>query len=100
MQLVSAIAIYVLFWALTLFAVLPFGLRTHDELGIDKVPGQADSAPGNASVWKILLRTTVVAGILFGLFYLNYRFGWIEAKDFNFFQGLTGQTSVPASSGS
>ncbi len=100
MQLVSGLAIYILFWALTLFVVLPFGLRTHDEMGIEKVPGQADSAPGNISIWKIVFRTTIIAGILFGLFYLNYRYGWIEAKDFNFFQALSGETSAPAPSGS
>ena len=88
MQLTSVIAIYVLFWCLTLFAVLPFGLRTHDELGQSKVRGQADSAPANASALKIILRTTVVAAILFGLFYLNYVNGWIEAKDMDFFAPL------------
>ena len=88
MQPASMIAIYVLFWALTLFAVLPFGVRTHEELGIDMVSGQADSAPGNFSAGRIILRTTVVSAILFGLFYLNYRFEWLTAEDFNFFQSF------------
>ena len=43
----SIIAIYLLFWVMTAFVILPIGVRTHEELGLPKVPGQADSAPGN-----------------------------------------------------
>lgn len=96
MQPVSIVAIYVLFWALTLFAVMPFGMRTHEELGLDKVDGQADSAPGNFSAARIVLRTTIVSGALFGLFYLNYVNGWIEARDLNFYSWLGGETYTPA----
>ena len=95
MQLVSIVAIYALFWALTLFVVLPFGMRTHDELGMDKVAGQADSAPGNLAIGKIILRTTLVSAALFGLFYLNYTYGWIDAEDFNFSQALSGSSDAP-----
>ena len=45
MKPASALAIYLLFWSLTLFAVLPFGVRTSDEAGEKGIPGQADSAP-------------------------------------------------------
>ncbi len=85
MQPASMVAIYVLFWAMSLFMVLPFGFRTHDELGLDKTPGQADSAPGNFSARRIVLRTTLVAAVLFGLFYLNYLYGWMSPDDFNVF---------------
>ena len=37
MNWVSIIAIYALFWVLTAFVILPIGVRTHDELGLDKV---------------------------------------------------------------
>ena len=47
MRVTSIIAIYALFWVLSAFCVMPFGIRTHDEAGIDKIPGQADSAPAN-----------------------------------------------------
>ena len=63
------------------FFVLPFGVRTHDEAGLAKVPGQADSAPARFEPRKIVRRTTVLSLILFGLFYANYVNGWISTDD-------------------
>lgn len=82
----SALAIFALVWVLSAFLVMPFGVRTHDELGIDKVKGQADSAPGNFRPGRILLRATMLAVIMFGLYYWNYVEGWIGPEDINFFQ--------------
>lgn len=80
----SIVAIYFLFWILSAFLVLPFGVKTHDELGIPKVAGQADSAPGNFRPGRIVFRTTIVASLLFGLFYANYVNGWIDRHSFDF----------------
>lgn len=77
MNIPSAIAIYFLFWVFSAFFVLPFGVKTADEAGVAKIPGQADSAPHAFYPGKILLRVTVVATILFVIFFLNYEFGWI-----------------------
>jgi predicted secreted protein len=63
---------------LSAFVVMPFGVRTHDELGLEKIPGQADSAPGNFNPRKILIRTTLLSATLFGLYYANYVYGWID----------------------
>ena len=41
----AIIAIYFLFWVSAAFLMLPFGVRTDEEVGNAKVPGQADSAP-------------------------------------------------------
>lgn len=87
MQITSIIAIYALFWVMSAFFVLPFGVKTHDEAGIAKIPGQADSAPANFNPRRIALRITVVATIAFGLFFLNYTFGWITADSVNFAGG-------------
>jgi predicted secreted protein len=81
MKPASALAIYLLFWALTLFAVLPFGVRTADEAGQEPVPGQADSAPQNPMLVKKLIWTTVIATLLFALFLANYVNGWIGLDD-------------------
>ena len=84
MNWVSIIAIYALFWVMTAFVILPIGVRTHDELGLDKIAGQADSAPGNFSPGTILLRTTLLSALLFGLYYANYSYGWIDRHSFDF----------------
>ncbi|WP_439532465.1 DUF1467 family protein [Polymorphobacter sp.] len=81
MKPVSLAAIYLLFWTLTLFAVLPFGVRTSREEGQEPVPGEADSAPANPQLGKKLLWTTLISAVLFGLFWANYVFGWLEVAD-------------------
>jgi predicted secreted protein len=75
----SALAIYTLFWTLTLFVVLPFGMRTAEEAGAKSGVGHAESAPHDFRFGRIMLRTTIVSAILFGLFYLNYLYGWVGA---------------------
>jgi predicted secreted protein len=77
MALTSAFAIYTLFWTMTLFVVLPFGMRTAEEAGAKPAPGHAESAPHDFRFGRILLRTTIVSAILFALFYANYIYGWI-----------------------
>ena len=85
MEWTSILAIYFLFWVMSAFLVLPFGIRTHDEEGVDKVPGQADSAPANFQPWRIVLRATILSAVLCALFVANYLNGWITAEDINLF---------------
>ena len=80
MKWTSITAIFFLFWSLSLFLVLPFGVRTTDEAGENRVPGQADSAPGNFSFGRIAVRATVVALVLFAIYYLNYVEGWVTPQ--------------------
>lgn len=84
MRWTSILAIYVLFWSLSAFLVLPFGVRTHEEAGADRVPGQADSAPHNYRFGKLLIRTTILAAVMFGLYYANYVNGWITPADMDY----------------
>jgi predicted secreted protein len=81
----SIVAIYALFWVMTAFVMLPFGVKTHDEAGVEKIPGQADSAPVNFQPGRHVIRATFVAAVLTGLYVLNYQYGWITAQDLNFF---------------
>lgn len=81
MEWTSVIAIFSLIWVLSAFLVLPFGVRTHEEEGLERIPGQADSAPAHFRPGRIALRATVLAVILFGMFYLNYVNDWIDRND-------------------
>tara|TARA_R110001606_G_scaffold173894_3_gene320380 strand:+ start:969 stop:1247 length:279 start_codon:yes stop_codon:yes gene_type:complete len=85
MQLYSVFAIYVLFWVTSLFIILPIGIRNHHETGVEMVKGQSDGAPVNFRPWRILLRTTLLATAAFGLFYLNYVYGWLGMDTIDFF---------------
>ena len=81
MQITSIAAIYFLFFVMSAFVMLPFGVRTADEAGVEKVPGQAESAPVNFRPGKVAARAAVVAAVLTGLFVANYQNGWITAAD-------------------
>jgi predicted secreted protein len=80
-QWTSILAIYSLFWVMSAFVLLPFGVRTHEEAGIDKVPGQADSAPANFRPGRIVIRATILAAVLCSLYVANYIYGWIVPQD-------------------
>ena len=85
MQITSIIAIYGLFWVMCAFVMLPLGVKTADEVGAEKVRGQADSAPANFSGRKVVLRATVLAAVLCGLFVANYVEEWVVMDDINLF---------------
>ncbi|MGB7287398.1 MAG: DUF1467 family protein [Salaquimonas sp.] len=64
----TAIAYYVLFWWVCLFAVLSIGLRTQDEEG-EIVPGTEPSAPAKLRLGRSLLLNTMISGVLFAIWY-------------------------------
>ncbi|MBO3759842.1 DUF1467 family protein [Ciceribacter sp. L1K23] len=71
MQFLSAFAVYFIIWWITLFMILPIGLRTQaDENEI--VPGSAESAPARFRGGRVVLLTTLVSGIIYG--------GWLVAE--------------------
>ncbi len=84
MQIFSIAAIYFLFWVMSAFLMLPFGVRTAEEAGEVKVPGQADSAPVNFRPGRLALRATISAAVLTALFVANYEYCWVTAADIDF----------------
>ncbi len=84
MQITSMIAIYLLFWVMSAFIVMPFHMRTAEEAGVALVPGQAESAPHNFQPLRIAIWTTGASVLLFGLYYANYIFGWITVDMLDF----------------
>lgn len=77
----SIIAIFALFWVMTAFVMLPFGVRTHDEAGVPKIPGQADSAPVDFRVGRHAMRATLIAAVITALYVANYIYGWLTLAD-------------------
>ncbi len=88
MRWTSALAIYFLFWSFSVFLVLPFGVRTSEEAGAERIAGQAESAPHQFQPGKVALRVTIVATVLFALFMLNYQFGWVTPESVDVFGAL------------
>jgi predicted secreted protein len=84
-KLSSIVAIYVLFFAGSAFLLLPFGVRTTEEVGGEKVAGQADSAPHQFDVMRHFMKAAIVAAVLFAIYYANWTFGWITPDDLDFY---------------
>ncbi|MEP7130399.1 MAG: DUF1467 family protein [Sphingomicrobium sp.] len=85
MALTSIIAIYILFFAFSGFVLLPFGVKTDEEIGRPRLPGQAESAPHTFDVKRHMAKAALLAVILFGLYYANWTFGWITPDDLDFY---------------
>jgi predicted secreted protein len=85
MKLGSIIAIYFLFFCAAVFVLLPFGVKTDEEAGTPKVPGQADSAPHHFDLRRHLVKAALLATVLFALYYANWTYGWIRPEDLDFF---------------
>ena len=85
MQPGSALAIYFLFFVAATFLLLPFGVKTDEEAGTAKVAGQADSAPHRFDLKRHLLKSALVAALLFALYYLNWLYGWVGVEDLDFY---------------
>ncbi len=69
MSWVSIAAIFFIIWWTVLFATLPFGLKTQDDDG-EVTLGTPSSAPRGPHILRAMLRTTVVALLIFAVFYL------------------------------
>jgi len=66
MSLPLSIAAYFTIWWVTLFAVLPFGVRSATEAGVTDAPKGADpGAPAVPNLAKKALWTTGVAAVVF-----------------------------------
>ncbi len=97
MKITSIIAIYAMFWVLSAFLVMPFGIRTHKEAGEATIAGQAESAPANFQPRKVAMRATILAAVLFGLYYANYVNGWIGPQDLDLTKTITDKPELPKS---
>jgi predicted secreted protein len=71
MSITTALAIYFILWWLTLFAVLPWGVRSQQESG-DITPGTEPGAPALPRIAAKLMWTTLVSAIIFALLCVVY----------------------------
>ena len=64
MTVFTGIAIYFTIWWTVLFSVLPIGVTSHAEAGIDKGDGGDPGAPVDPKLKKKVVTTTIVSTIL------------------------------------
>ena len=85
MKFSSIVAIYFLFFCASAFVLLPFGVKTSEELGQEMVPGQAESAPHHFDLKRHLIKAAILATVLFAIYYANWAYGWITPADLDFY---------------
>lgn len=61
---------FVIIYMVTLFCVLPIGVKTAEEAGEARQPGHADSAPVNPRLGFKFLLTFGISCVLFGIYYV------------------------------
>lgn len=68
------IATYFVIWWISLFAVLPFGVKSQHETG-DIVPGSESGAPAKPMLLKKMIANTVLAAVVWlivDFFYIRF----------------------------
>ena len=76
----GAIGLYFVVWWTVLFAVLPWGVRSQQEDGAI-APGSDPGAPAIPNVRRKLVWTTIIAGLVFALWYVVYTYRLIALDD-------------------
>ncbi|ACG78197.1 conserved hypothetical protein [Phenylobacterium zucineum HLK1] len=71
---ITAIAIYLTIWWVVLFAVLPWGVQSHYEAGVDKGDGGDPAAPVDPKLKQKFLTTTWISAVVFAVIWLIIRF--------------------------
>jgi predicted secreted protein len=84
----TMLAIYFIFWWLSLFLVLPWGARSQHESG-EVVPGTEPGAPVVPRMASKLGWTTLVAGVLFASFYVVYTYRLITVDGLDRLFGIS-----------
>ena len=74
----TAVAIYLTIWWTVLFAVLPLGVTSHAEAGIDKGDGGDPGAPVDPKLKQKFITTTWISAILFAILWLVVAFHLIS----------------------
>lgn len=74
----TSVAIFLTIWWTVLFAVLPLGVTSHAEAGIDKGDGGDPGAPVDPKLKKKFITTTLIATVLFAILWVVIKSGVIQ----------------------
>jgi predicted secreted protein len=74
----TAVAIFLTIWWTVLFAVLPWGITSHAEAGIDKGDGGDPGAPVDPKLKKKFFTTTRISVVVFAVIWAIIHFGLVK----------------------
>jgi predicted secreted protein len=78
----TGVAIFLTIWWTVLFVILPLGVTSHHEAGIDLGDGGDPGAPVDPKLKKKFFTTTWVAIVLFVLLWLTLHFHLLRLPNF------------------
>lgn len=84
----TAFAIFILFWWVTFFAVLPFGVRSSAEAREATLPGNDEGAPVQPQLLRKALITTGIASVLTTLFLMALALHWLDISKIAIFANI------------
>ena len=82
MSIATHLMVYGIIWWLVFFMTLPIGVRTAEEAGEKPAPGGAESAPVKPRLWLKAGATTLIAGLIWGLYYLVAAYDLLGFRDY------------------
>jgi predicted secreted protein len=74
------IASYIVLWWMAFFAVLPIGVKSHEEAGAVHVPGTDRGAPVAPALLKKALAAGAIAALVWLIGFALLRFGVISVR--------------------
>jgi predicted secreted protein len=78
----TAVAIYLTIWWTVLFVILPLGVTSHHEAGIDLGDGGDPGAPVDPKLKKKFLTTTWISAVLFVILWAVIFFKLVPLPNF------------------
>ncbi|SEW29912.1 Predicted secreted protein [Aliiroseovarius sediminilitoris] len=87
MSITAAIVLYVVIWFLTMFVVLPIGLRTQGDEG-EVVRGTHAGAPANFKLARTMIIVTIIGTVVWAIVAGIILSGWISVEDIDWFNRL------------
>jgi predicted secreted protein len=84
MSPISAAAVYFIIWWITLFVVLPFGVRNATEAREEVEAGNEPGAPVRSHIGRKFLVTTAISTVLFLALYWLLTYSGMSLEDIPF----------------
>ncbi|UWQ13823.1 DUF1467 family protein [Aliiroseovarius sp. M344] len=87
MSITAAIVLYVVIWFVTMFVVLPIGLRTQGDEG-KVLRGTHAGAPANFRLGRTAIIVTIIGTVIWAIVAGIIVSGWITVEDIDWFNRL------------
>ena len=82
MDLVFSASVYLVIWWLVLFTILPLGVKSHHEAGVETPGGGDPASPVDPKLKQKFLTTTWVSAIVFAVVWVCYTFHLVHLPNY------------------